>query len=807
MKQADGSLIVADLRNGNSDGTDHLYNVEFLTFSDTTRRVIDLFNHAPVLTGVKASLAAGSEDTAYKVSATSLLAGFTDVDGDSMTVTGLSADHGTVTDNHDGTFTITPAVNYNGTVNLSYSVGDGQGGSTAATQSVALVAVNDAPVLTGAKASLASGSEDAPYTASVASLLAGFTDVDGDSMTVTGLSADHGIVTDNHDGTFTITPAVNYNGTVNLSYSVSDGQGGSTSATQNFNLAAVNDAPVITSNGAGAAASVSVAENMTSVTTVAASDIDSATITYSIAGGVDAALFQINSTTGALSFKLASDFEAAGDVGKDNVYDVIVRASDGSLSDDQAIAVTITNVVENQTKSLTTGADTFVAPSADNWTVDGLAGNDTITTLGGNDTVRGNAGDDTISTGGGNDTITFSSTGEGFDSIDGGPGADSIVALAKNTAIGLHAIVGIEAISANGFTGVSILGSPAADTLDFSAIMLTGITLIDGGAGNDTIIGSSGNDTIYGNAGTNSINAGAGNDTIQFGVGNTDIVNGGSGFDTLMAVANNASINWPNVSNVEAVSGGVFSGVTILGTTGNDIFDFSGISMTRIASIDTGAGNDTITGSAGNDTISGGVGNDLFHAGLGGNDSFDGGAGIDTVSYDLATAGVTISLAVTSTQKTATANSDTLTNVENLTGSAFADNLTGNAGSNILIGGAGNDVLTGGGGADSLWGGTGADVFNFAALGDSPAIGRDSIWDFSHAEGDKIDLHLIDAITGGKDNAFTFVNTFTHVAGQLISVLEGDHYAVQGDVNGDGLADFIFNVYSDAPLQAIDFIL
>ena len=102
---------------------------------------------------------------------------------------------------------------------------------------------------------------------------------------------------------------------------------------------------------------------------------------------------------------------------------MIVSASDGSLTDTQSITVAITNAVENQTRTLTTGADTFVASSADNWMIDGLASNDIITTLGGNDTVRGNAGDDTISTGDGNDTITFSGNGDGFDSIDGGAGS------------------------------------------------------------------------------------------------------------------------------------------------------------------------------------------------------------------------------------------------------------------------------------------------------------------------------------------------------------------------------------------------
>jgi hypothetical protein len=89
------------------------------------------------------------------VSAANLLTGFTDVDGDTLSISGLSANHGTVADNGNGTFTITPAANYNGSVGLSYMVIDGHGGSVAASESFSLAAVNDAPVLTGIQTTLA----------------------------------------------------------------------------------------------------------------------------------------------------------------------------------------------------------------------------------------------------------------------------------------------------------------------------------------------------------------------------------------------------------------------------------------------------------------------------------------------------------------------------------------------------------------------------------------------------------------------------------------------------------------------------
>ena len=106
----------------------------------------------------------------------------------------------------------------------------------------------------------------------------------------------------------------------------------------------VNEAPTITSNGGGDIAAVSVEENRTAVTTVTATDPDAgATQTYSIVGGVDSAKFTINSSTGVLTFASAPNFEAPTDLDANNVYNVIVRASDGTLSDDQALAVSVTN--------------------------------------------------------------------------------------------------------------------------------------------------------------------------------------------------------------------------------------------------------------------------------------------------------------------------------------------------------------------------------------------------------------------------------------------------------------------------------
>ena len=124
-------------------------------------------------------------------------------------------------------------------------------------------------------------------------------------------------------------------GTYSIGVRVSDGQGGIDTATASVTV--LNLAPTFTSS-----ANVSVSENTTAVQTVTATDPND-TVTYAITGGADAAKFTINSSTGALSFLAAPDFESPGDVGGNNVYDVMVEADDGVDSVSQAISVAVAN--------------------------------------------------------------------------------------------------------------------------------------------------------------------------------------------------------------------------------------------------------------------------------------------------------------------------------------------------------------------------------------------------------------------------------------------------------------------------------
>lgn len=98
-----------------------------------------------------------------------------------------------------------------------------------------------------------------------------------------------------------------------------------------------NHAPAFTS-----AATASIVENTTAALTATASDPDGSPLSFSITGGADAARFTIT-TAGALTFAPAPNFDLPADADGDNVYQVQLRVSDGTLSATQDVAITVTN--------------------------------------------------------------------------------------------------------------------------------------------------------------------------------------------------------------------------------------------------------------------------------------------------------------------------------------------------------------------------------------------------------------------------------------------------------------------------------
>ena len=138
------------------------------------------------------------------------------------------------------------------------------------------------------------------------------------------------------------------------------------------------------------------------------------------------------------------------------------------------------------------------------------------------------------------------------------------------------------------------------------------------------------------------------------------------------------------------------------------------------------------------------------------------------------------------------------------------DTLSGLGGDDYLNGGLGNDSLIGGTGVDILTGGAGRDTFVFNEIFESFEGQADTITDFSRAEGDRISLAGIDAnLNKARNQAFDFIgqNDFAGVAGQVRFYQDHGNTYVSGDVNGDGVGDFLIMLHGLENLTATDFVL
>lgn len=382
----------------------------------------------------------------------------------------------------------------------------------------------------------------------------------------------------------------------------------------------------------------------------------------------------------------------------------------------------------------------------------------------GDDVIDGGLGADVMIGGTGSDTYKVDNAGDQVIEFASGSGIDTVLATAAQYALGSH-VENLTFVGKGAFTGT---GNTLANVIDTTAA--SGNDWLDGGKGADTLKGGLGNDTY-----------------VVDNVGDTIVELAGQGTDTVRTGLSSYTLG-ATLENLTYTGKGNFTG------TGNDAAN-------------------TIFGGNGKDVLDGGLGADHLHGGLG-NDTYYVNQGSDVVVEE-ADAGIDT---VMSTAKAYTLSD----NVENLTYAGTASFTgTGNAGANVLTGGAANDrlygldgadTLDGKGGLDILYGGAGADTFRFGALADfggTTSTYADRIMDFSHTEGDRIDLSAIDAIAGGSDNRFTFIGTaeFSQHAGELHYRTSGTYSLVTGDVDGDGTADFMVIVAGTPALAAEDFVL
>ncbi|MFW9640848.1 tandem-95 repeat protein [Vibrio parahaemolyticus] len=210
--------------------------------------------------------------------------------------------NGTVSVNPDGSVTYTPNDNYVGKDTFTYIVTSG-GVSESATVEVNVTPVNDAPV---AKGDIATTQEDTAVTIDV---LPNDTDIDGDTLRIDSASvpSDQGTV-EIVDGKLVFTPAENFNGNAEITYTVTDGSL-TDQATVNVTVNAVNDTPVVESS----IADQTLAEDFTPYTidlNTAFSDVDNVDgeLTFSVSGNSN---IQVAIVNGIATFTPTADWNGS----------------------------------------------------------------------------------------------------------------------------------------------------------------------------------------------------------------------------------------------------------------------------------------------------------------------------------------------------------------------------------------------------------------------------------------------------------------------------------------------------------------
>ena len=500
------------------------------------------------------------------ISAPGVLVNDTDADGDTLSVTAVTApSNGSVSMRADGGFDYTPDSGFVGTDSFTYYVSDGHGGLDSATITIEVETLaNTAPV----------GKPDAYKVAEdgilliVASLgvLANDSDADGDALTATlETNVSHGQLSFSANGAFFYTPDADFNGTDSFSYRPSDGQDEGAVTTVKLTVRPVNDDPTAADDGA-----------------------------YNIAH--NASLFVLSAEL------LANDSDPEGDA-----------LSLSSVQD----AVNGTVALSGDTVIFTPTAD-YAGDASFTYTVsDGNGGSDTATvavsvapappptgTTDGDDVISAGEGDEAFNGQGGFDVVSYQNVG--------GP----IVARLQTTkpqdtrSGGTDSFTNIEGLSGSRY-GDFLYGNDSEN-------------LLSGDQGDDFLSGLGGDDIISGDGGNDVIDGGDGNDKMS----------GGHGIDTVSYKTNTEGVTvslaltgWQDTGSSGVDQIVLFENLE--GSRGNDILSGDDAANT----ISGGMGNDRIMGAGGDDYLLGDYGDDVINGGTG-VDILGGGAGADIFEFD-----------------------------------------------------------------------------------------------------------------------------------------------------------------------------
>ncbi|EOK5697822.1 tandem-95 repeat protein [Vibrio parahaemolyticus] len=254
--EGDDKVVSLDTNNGPANGTvsvnpdgsvtytpnDNYHGADSFTYivtsggvSESTTVNVDVtpVNDAPV---AKDDIATTQEDTAVTID---VLPNDTDIDGDTLRIDSASVpkEQGTV-EVVNGKLVFTPAENFNGDAEITYTVTDGAL-TDQATVKVTVNAVNDTPVVESNIADQALAEDFTPYTIDLNTAFSDVDNVDGElTFSVSGNSNIQVAIV---NGIATITPTADWNGSETLTFTATDPSGESISQTVNFTVAPVAD--------------------------------------------------------------------------------------------------------------------------------------------------------------------------------------------------------------------------------------------------------------------------------------------------------------------------------------------------------------------------------------------------------------------------------------------------------------------------------------------------------------------------------------------------------------------------------------
>jgi hypothetical protein len=286
------------------------------------------------------------EDTPLPV-----ILGGTDANGDSLSFSIVSGPaHGTLSSISGNRTTYTPTADYSGSDSFSFKASDGLLESSAATVSITISPVNDAPVANGQTS--VSTSEDVAKTITLSA-----SDVDGDALSYFIASAPlHGTLTGVAPN-LTYTPAANYNGPDSFTFRANDGSADSNVAVVSMTVVPVNDSPAAANDSAatnqGAPVTISVLSND--------SDIDGDALSVTSATAPAHGSVTVNADNTTITYRPAAGFS-----GSDSFSYTVSDGNGGSAT--ATVAVTVRAV--QSTYALTVSSvDMYGKPTGGLYTV------------------------------------------------------------------------------------------------------------------------------------------------------------------------------------------------------------------------------------------------------------------------------------------------------------------------------------------------------------------------------------------------------------------------------------------------------